>query len=110
MGRHLNRRHPVSSELFTVLRVPRACATRAEHASIREIAKAFGVSHSCGHRWVFAAPQHAAATARNGGARVYPVGARRFFNRLWATGYPRKKRIAMAAAGAFDTVGDITMP
>lgn len=111
MGRHLNRRHPVSGVLFTDLRA-RACAMRAEHTPILQIAKALGVSRSCAHRWVQSAPEHGAASVRNGGVRVYPPGARRLAIKLRKAGYPREQRIAMVRemteAGAFDTAGNIT--
>ena len=81
MGRHLNRRHPMSGELCTDLRA-RACAMRAEHASVREIAKALGVSPSCAHRWVLDAPEHGAATVRNGGVRIFLLWTRRFASKL----------------------------
>ena len=113
MRQQLHRRHPVSGKLFTDLRA-QARAMRAEHASVRAIAKALGVSRSCAHRWVLDAPEHGAATARNGGVRIYPPGTQRFAIKLWRAGYSREQRIAMArelaAAGALDTAGDITMP
>lgn len=97
MGRHLNRRHPVSGELFTDLRA-KACAMRAEHTPILLIAKALGVSQSCAHRWVQGTPEHAAANVRNGGVRVYPLGTRQLAIKLRKAGYPREQRIAMVQA------------
>ncbi len=98
MGRHLNRRHPVSGLLFTDLRA-QACAMRAERTPILKIAKAPGVSRSCAHRWVQGTPEHGAANARNGGVRVYPPGAQRLAIKLRKAGYPREQRIAMVRAG-----------
>ncbi|MCJ2020829.1 hypothetical protein MKK84_25980 [Methylobacterium sp. E-065] len=113
MGRHLNRRHPVSGVLFAELRA-RARAMRAEHVPVQKIADALGVSQTCAHRWVIDAPEHAAATAQNGGVRIYPPGTRRFASKLWALGYRREQRIAMAhemaAAGVPDTADNITPP
>jgi len=99
MGKHLKRRNPESGELFATLRV-RARAMRAEHASVQKIAAALGVSRSCAHRWVLDAPEHEAATARNGGVRIYPPGTRNFVSKLRKAGYAREQRIAMAHAFA----------
>jgi hypothetical protein len=110
MGKHINRRHPESGELFTDLRA-RACAMRAKHTPILQIARALGVSRSCAHRWVLEAPEHGAATAQNGGVRVYPPGTRQLANKLRKAGYPREQRIAMvqvlAGTGAPETAGGI---
>lgn len=109
MGKHLNRRHPETGELYTALRA-QACAMRVEHTPIQQIAYALGVSRSCVHRWVLNMPEHDIASAKNGGVRIYPPGSRQFVNKLQRSGYSREQRLAMALELAETIAGGNTTP